>query len=109
MIVVETKITSADGLLMPAELPALLATASQTVPGGGVEPIVLSGRLPVWAFGALIHWFHPRPWVATFEPRLRKGVVVASHTPGVSVGDLVEIDEPVDRVVIRFPGEGGAG
>jgi len=84
-------------------------TVGQVVPGGGTEPVILSGRLPVWAFAALAHLFHPRPWVATFEPRLRKGVVVASHAPGVSVGDLVEIDEPVDRVVIRFPDEGGAG
>lgn len=93
-----------DGLLVPGDLPRLLENVQQSVPDGGAEPIILSGRLPVWAFVALAHWFHPRPWVATFEPRLRKGVVVASHTQGVKVGDLVEIDErDAKKACVMYP------
>jgi CRISPR-associated protein Csx3 len=80
------------GLIEPRELPALLRAVEAHVPAGGTEGIVISGRLPVWAFAALTHYFHPRPWVATFGPRLGGGVVVATHDPnGPSVGDVVPI------------------
>jgi CRISPR-associated protein Csx3 len=81
------------GLIEPRELPALLRAVEARVPAGGVEPVVVSGRLPVWAFAALVHLFHPRPWVATFDPRFGGGVVVMSHDPaGPSVGDVVPTD-----------------
>ena len=93
-----------DGLLAPSDLPSLIEAVQQSVPDGGTEPIILSGRLPVWAYAALAHFFHPRPWVATFEPRLQKAVVVASHTPGVRVGDTVDVSpEDPDSVRIAFP------
>jgi len=110
MIVLEIGIASEDGLLSTGELQALLEAVESAVPGGGAEGIVVSGRLPVWAYGALTHLFHPRPWVATFEPRLQKGVVVASHTPGVKVGHLVDVSPgDTDRVTVLFPDEGGTG
>ena len=62
------------------------------MPAAGTEPVVLSGRMPVWAFAALTHLYHPRPWVGTFEPRLGAGVVVASHVASVGPGDVVPID-----------------
>jgi CRISPR-associated Csx3 family protein len=90
VVVVEVSLT--QGLIEPRELSELLRAVEAHVPVGGVEPIVLSGRLPVWAFAALAHHFHPRPWVGTFDPRLGGGVVVATHDPnGPSVGDVVPI------------------
>jgi CRISPR-associated Csx3 family protein len=78
------------GLIEPRELPDLLRAVEAHVPAGGTDGVVLSGRLPVWAFAALTHYFHPRPWVATFDPRLGGGVVVMSHDPaGPAVGDVV--------------------
>lgn len=50
--------------------------------------VILSGRGPVWLFGYLIHHYHPTAWIATFDPRLGGGVVVASHTKGVKAGDV---------------------
>lgn len=50
--------------------------------------VILSGRGPVWLFGYLIHHYHPTAWIATFDPRLGGGVVVASHVKGVKVGDV---------------------
>jgi CRISPR-associated Csx3 family protein len=90
MIIIDVVLTR--GLIEPRELPDLLRAVEARVPAGGVEPVVVSGRLPVWAFAALVHFFHPRPWVATFDPRLGGGVVVATHDPnGPSVGDVVPI------------------
>ena len=90
MIIIDVVLTR--GLIEPRELPDLLRAVEARVPAGGVEPVVVSGRLPVWAFAALVHLFHPRPWVGTFDPRIGRGVVVATHDPnGPSVGDVVPI------------------
>lgn len=51
--------------------------------------IILSGRGPVWLFGALAHHFHPAQWVASHDPRLGGGVIFASHTPSVRVGTVI--------------------
>ena len=92
VVVVQVKILG-DGVLTPEDLPHLVRRVSEVVSEGGSEAIVISGRLPVWAFCALTHHFHPRPLVATFEPRMGKGVCIASHTPEVSVGDLIPVDD----------------
>jgi CRISPR-associated Csx3 family protein len=90
------------GLIEPRELPALLRAVEAHVPTGGTEGVVLSGRLPVWAFAALVHLFHPRPWVATFDPRLGGGVVVMSHDPnGPAVGDVAPT-EGATVVTVEF-------
>lgn len=99
MIVAE--ITLLRGIIEPAELPQLVAAVGKTVPDGGTEPVVISGRLPVWAFAALVHHYHPRPWVGTFDPRLGGAVVVASHVPQVGVGDVVQV-EAAERVEVGF-------
>jgi CRISPR-associated Csx3 family protein len=92
------------GLIEPRELPALLRAVEAHVPAGGTEGVVLSGRLPVWAFAALVHFFHPRPWVATFDPRLEGGVVVMSHDPsGPAVGDVVPTDGATTVTVEFYP------
>lgn len=82
-------VTLQTGLIQPDQLPALVAAMPDA---GGTDGVIISGRLPVWAFAALTHYFHPRPWVATLDPRLGGGVVVASHTATVSVGQVVPID-----------------
>jgi CRISPR-associated Csx3 family protein len=81
------------GLIEPRELPALLRAVEAHVPAGGTEGVVLSGRLPVWAFAALAHLYHPRPWVATFDPRLGGAVVVTRHVDNApEVGAVVPVD-----------------
>jgi len=90
------------GLIEPREIPDLLRAVESRVPAGGTEPVVVSGRLPVWAFAALAHLFYPRPWVGTFDPRLGGGVVVTSHDPnGPSVGDVVPT-EGATVVTVEF-------
>ena len=95
-------ILGGNGIIKPEELISLIQAVEKRVPAGGTEGVVLSGRLPVWAYGALIHHYHPRPFIATFEPRLSKGVVVATHVKEVNIGDLVDL-EGSERIVINFP------
>lgn len=101
-IIIILEILLANGILDPVELPRLLRAASKSVPQGGTEPVVLSGRLPVWAFAALVHLYHPRPWVGTFDPRLGGAVVVFSHVADITVGDVVPLDS-AQRVECFFP------
>jgi len=97
------EITLLSGVITPEELKKLID--SIPVPAGGTEGVIISGRLPVWAFAALVHHFHARPWVATFDPRLGGGVVVASHAPGVSIGNIVDIhDQDTKNVSVEFGG-----
>lgn len=92
-------ITLVNGVLNPEDVQKLIADLP--VADGGTEGVILSERMPVWAFAALVHHFHPRPFVATFDPRLAGGVVVASHTEGVNVGDVIDITD-ADRIEIKF-------
>lgn len=82
-----------DGLMTADGLPTLLQKVEEALgSAGGEEPVIISGRLPVWAFSALTHLLHPRPWVGTFDPRLGGGVVVASHDPARRVGEVVPLE-----------------
>lgn len=95
-------ITLASGVISPDDVRNLIR--SIPVADGGTEGIILSGRMPVWAFAALVHHFHPRPFVATFDPRFRGGVVVFSHMDGVNVGDVVDVAD-AERISLTFGGD----
>ena len=96
-ITVEIRLT--EGILDTSDLAALLRAVEEKVPAGGPEPTIISGRLPVWAFAALVHLFHPRPWVATFDPRLGGGVVVSRHhRDGPDLGAVVAAGDTVVEV-----------
>jgi CRISPR-associated Csx3 family protein len=99
-------ITLSAGLIETDELEQLLEVVEGHVPAGGKEPVIISGRLPVWAFGALVHHFHARPWVATFDPRYGAGIIAAAHVRGVKLGQRFPVDEgSVTTVRIVFPPE----
>jgi CRISPR-associated Csx3 family protein len=92
------------GLIETDELEELLQVVEKHVHAGGVEPIILSGRLPAWVFSALTHHFHPRPWIATFDPRHQAAVVTATHSTKVRRGQLIPVDKgSVEVVEITFP------
>jgi len=93
-------ITLSTGIITPEELRKVLDAVAEAVPAGGTEGIIISGRLPVWAYGALVHYFHPRPWVATFDPRLGGGVVVMTHVSEVAVGDVVPVGDDSETVQV---------
>jgi len=93
-------ITLSTGIITPEELRKVLDAVAEAIPAGGTEGIIISGRLPVWAYGALVHYFHPRPWVATFDPRLGGGVVVVTHTSEIAVGDVVPVGDDSETVQV---------
>lgn len=77
-----------DSPVTPEEaLPPLPA-----IPPGAT--VVVTGRAPIWRYGRAFHALHGSPAgvVATFDPRLGGGVVVASHIPGVSEGEIITLD-----------------
>jgi CRISPR-associated protein Csx3 len=52
--------------------------------------LVLSGKLPLWLWTALVRAYRDAPWVAVFQPPLGdQAVVVASRDESVPVGGLV--------------------
>ena len=76
-----------EGIFAPEELKNICSSPNIKFNKG----IILSGRAPIWVFASLVHFFHPAAWVATYDPRLRAGVVVATHTRGVSIGQLIPL------------------
>jgi CRISPR-associated protein Csx3 len=75
---VDTPITTKDELPSMPEMPA-------------GDTLIIGGRAPTWRFGMALHAAHgsAAAVVAFFDPRLGGGVVVASHKPGVSEGDIL--------------------
>jgi CRISPR-associated Csx3 family protein len=92
-----------SGLIETDEVKKLLEVVEKHVPAGGAEPVILSGRLPVWVFSALTHYFHPRPWVGTFDPRYGAAVVTVTHSSDVTIGERIPVDEgSVEVIKITF-------
>ena len=52
--------------------------------------VVLSGRGPIWLYCYLVHHYHPTRFIAVYDPRIG-AVVVESHWPGYSIGDIIKI------------------
>lgn len=74
------------GAMEPSDLKQVVPP--QVDPRRGV---IISGRGPVWLYSFLTHQYHYVLWVATFDPRVGGGVVVATHTKKVQVGDVVPV------------------
>jgi len=82
-----------DGIMTCDELPELLKMIESKVGskyfGKGV---IISGRLPVWAHSAIAHLFHATKFVAHFDPRLKGGVIVASHDSNYKIGQVIAVE-----------------
>jgi len=82
-----------NGIMDISELPELLRVVENTVGtryfGKGV---VISGRLPVWAHSAIAHLFHASKFIAHFDPRLKGGVIVATHDTNYKVGQVISVE-----------------
>ena len=101
MIVLE--MNNVNNVIRVEDLPVILEKVTKALGGrvGGPEGVIISGRMPVWVFVAVAHLLHPRPMVATFDPRLDGGVVVMSHSPAYKVGDVVPLpSEPNSKVEV---------
>jgi CRISPR-associated protein Csx3 len=58
--------------------------------------LILSGRMPLWLFTALVRLYDSPdvPWIACYEPRKAGAIVVASHIPTHTVGQIVPVTLP---------------
>ncbi len=100
--VINVTVARNGGILTPDALPALTEAVEKSVPKEAYQGlVVVSGRLPVWAFAAIVHALHPSKAVATFDPRLGGGVVVESHTTEYTVGQVVST-ESAETVSVTF-------
>ncbi len=81
------ELTGRDRIIHPQDLCKLELPAGIDTTQG----IVLTGRAPIWLYGYLIHELHPTAWVGCYDPRLG-AVVVATHTRGVSVGQIIPLE-----------------
>ena len=101
-VIIEITLTD---ILLHKELPKLLEEVEKALPvspaKGELPGVIISGRLPVWAFVSIAHLFHPAKWVATFDPRLGGAVVVATHVPDIQVGDVLPV-EGAQKVEVKF-------
>ena len=62
---------------------------------------MIEGKAPTWLYAYLVHACHTAAWVATFDPRLGEdiahsggGVVVATHSQQVAVGEVLTVELP---------------
>lgn len=90
-----------SGIMKPEQLRELVKEVSKVLPPEiyGDSVVIVSGRLPVWAFATITHQLHPFRAVATFEPRLGKGVVVATHDPEIRLGELVDVGDAEKKTI----------
>lgn len=77
---------SVDRPITPQEPPP-------PIPKGSI--VVIDGWAPIWRYGMAFHRLHGSPAgaVAVNDPRLG-AVVVASHTPGIAEGDVIDVPPP---------------
>lgn len=82
--------TIQGGVISPSDIEKIqLPIPPHKAAGKG---IILSGRGPVWLYAKLVHDAHPFSWVATYDPRLKGAVVVATHNPDVKVGEVIPVN-----------------
>jgi CRISPR-associated protein Csx3 len=84
-----------NGICTPAEFAEAVGEIAAKLPGD--KPLLINGRGPVWGYGMLIHDGHATPAIATYDPRLRGYIVVATHDTRFKVGQLIpdpEEDSP---------------
>lgn len=91
------RITAANGIIAPSDLKEIVLPPDIIWSQG----VVIEGKAPTWLYAYLVHACHIAAWVATFDPRLGQdaihsggGVVVATHSQQVQVGQVLPITLP---------------
>jgi CRISPR-associated protein Csx3 len=93
------QINAPGGIIEPEDLKGLELPNDMIWSQG----VVIEGKAPIWLYGYLVHECHPAAWVACFDPRLGEAsphsggaVVVSTHSPKVSVGQVLILNLPND-------------
>ena len=66
------------------------------IPRGSL--VIVEGRAPVWRYGMALHLLHgsPAAVIAFYDPRLG-AVIVASHNPSFTIGQVVDVTIPEEK------------
>jgi CRISPR-associated protein Csx3 len=66
------------------------------IPRGSL--VIVEGRAPIWRYGMALHELHASPAaaIAFYDPRLG-AVIVASHNPQWTMGQVVDVKLPVEK------------
>jgi len=98
MVIVEIVLT--QGIINPNQLRKLVQEVTEKLPLPP-EGVIISGRMPVWAFSALTAALVSAGTkaVATYDPRLQAGVVV--H-PLERAGELIPVTGDEEKVEVEF-------
>jgi CRISPR-associated protein Csx3 len=83
------QILTENGIIAPSDLKGLKLPR----PIDFSQGIVIEGRAPIWLYSYLVHECHPAAWVGCYDTRLG-AVVVATHTPDISVSQVFKLDLP---------------
>lgn len=89
------ELTTPDRLIQPEDLKSIQLPAGLQWNQG----IAIEGRGPIWLYGYLVHECHPAAWVGCYDTRLGI-VVVASHTRGMTVGQVLTIELPAEAIPV---------
>lgn len=76
------------GVLGVEELEQAVNTAPE-VPG--TKGVCISGRGPMWLYGALVHKYHYTKYVAVYEPRMNACIVVETHVKNRRIGEVIPL------------------
>lgn len=72
--------------------------------------VLIFGWGPVWLYGQLVTLCQQAPWVATYDLRSHRGIVVSSRVAGIAPGDVVPIQQsatPGPAILIGGPPKSG--
>jgi CRISPR-associated protein Csx3 len=66
------------------------------IPRGSL--VIVEGRAPIWRYGMALHLLHASPAaaIAFYDPRLG-AVVVASHSPSFTLGQVIDLNIPAEE------------
>jgi CRISPR-associated protein Csx3 len=81
----EIEILTPDRVINPADLIGLELPSGVDTSGG----VLISGRAPIWVYAYFVNELHPTKWVACYDPRISGGVVVATHSNQVTIGQII--------------------
>jgi len=90
-----------SGLLTPGDVKVLNKYVKNRVRAliqqlGTPKVLVLSGRLPIWAYVSLVHEImHTVPAVGIFDPKLQGAVIVVTHNPGFQEGEMLRVPNEI--------------
>lgn len=99
-------VQSTSGILEASRLPEYIAAVEAAIDLDAYQGIVaIGGRLPVWAYSALLHAVgHPALAAGTFEPRTGSIIItMGHHKDAPKVGDSIPAPEPEKWIKVIIP------